>query len=223
MTTRFLAYAAFTTATFVCGCSSEVTLPDSTTAHSTTKPVVTAEQAVSAKQLDESVNKLLDLMQRRMLLMHDVARWKWNESRPASDPKREQQLLDRLAAQASEHQLDAGFVREFFQAQMNAAKLIQQADFDKWQAADAGPFPDVPSLADKLRPAITELSEQLLRELAVTQRHRGSERLRSRLTGDGISDTVRAAAIAPLIAIVDRDKSRPTTRDPDTTSATSQE
>ena len=40
-----------------------------------------------------TLDRLLGLMQQRLALMHDVARWQWKAGQPITDPKRERELL----------------------------------------------------------------------------------------------------------------------------------
>ncbi len=50
-------------------------------------------QAITRAEQQRPVDKLLKLIQQRLLIAHDVARWKWNQKRPIEDLKREQELL----------------------------------------------------------------------------------------------------------------------------------
>jgi chorismate mutase len=154
----------------------------------------------------DAVERLLRLMGKRLVLMHGVARWKWNAKRPIADPEREQALLDALARQGAAHHLEPAFVRAFFRAQVEAAKRIQEGDFKRWEAEKRGPFRDAPDLALSLRPRIDELSADLLAALAELRRRFGKEEAARRikasaqsiLVGDGITGAVRDTAIAPL-------------------------
>jgi chorismate mutase len=109
--------------------------------------------------------KLVGLMKERLGLMHDVARWKWNEKRPIDDPERERVLLDDVARRGEEYGLDAGFVREFFADQIEAAKEVQRADFDRWTEEKRGRFDRARDLAD-LRKEIDRVNGELLAALA---------------------------------------------------------
>jgi len=40
-----------------------------------------------------TLDRLLGLMQQRLTLMHEVARWKWNAGQPVTDAERERELL----------------------------------------------------------------------------------------------------------------------------------
>src|SRR5262245_39394913 len=57
-----------------------------------------------------ALDRLLNLMRERLVLMHEVARWKWTEKRPIADPARERDLLDRLAARARDRGLSEALV-----------------------------------------------------------------------------------------------------------------
>jgi chorismate mutase len=150
------------------------------------------------------LDRLLRLTRQRLELMHDVARWKWNAGRPITDPKRERELLQGVVERGRDKGLDPDLVRRFFAAQMEAARLVQQADFERWKANKQGPFPDTRSLA-ALRQRIDQLNGELLDALAeVHPRLSGPsaqqalpQRAEEILTGDGLSG-VRETAIAPL-------------------------
>jgi chorismate mutase len=147
-------------------------------------------------------------MNRRLELMHDVARWKWNEQKPVSDPNREAELLDRLVHQGAEYELPADTLRDFFQAQMDGSKQIQQADFDHWKAEQQLKFENVPDLINDLRPKITELSAQLLASLEELHTEFGqqpfsklvTEQAKTILTADGITAEVRETVLRPLLS-----------------------
>jgi chorismate mutase len=151
---------------------------------------------------------LLGLMQSRLAVMHDVARWKWAARAPIEDPDREAALLRDVAEKGSALGLDPATTRAFFGAQIEAAKLVQRADFGRWEVDQHGPDAKAPDLAGVLRPRIDALNRDLLEALsqAVPRLHRddgAAARIRSRaddlLSGDGIDAEVRAAAIRPLM------------------------
>lgn len=160
-----------------------------------TPPKATTEQAL---------DRLLDLMQERLALMHDVARWKWNQKKPIADPEREQAFLDAMQTKAREQNLDPDYVRSFFMAQIEAAKLVQEADFKTWEEEKRGPFADAPDLNETLRPKIDQLSQDLLAALTkarpwsldASQRQLLSERVPNKM--QGIDADARQRAVAPL-------------------------
>jgi chorismate mutase len=150
------------------------------------------------------LDRLLHLMERRLALMHDVARWKWNAGKPILDPDRERESLQSVVERGRGKGLDQDRLRPFFAAQMAAARLVQQADFDRWRAKNQEPFTDTTSLT-VLRRQIDDLNGELIDALAeVGPRLSGPtvqqalvERAEEILTGNGLAD-VRETAIAPL-------------------------
>lgn len=177
--------------------------------HSAIKLADAQDVAVVNQQL--KVDKLLQLIQQRLLIAHDVARWKWNHKRPIEDRQREQQLLDKLQKQAIDYGLQPDAVSAFFAAQITAGKLIQTADFQIWQRQGVKSFTNVPDLNQNLRPLLDKLNTDFLAVLtdmnAVLSCSLVQELIKSRaqiiIRGDGINPTVRRTAIAPLLAVKD--------------------
>ena len=95
-------------------------------------------------------------------------------------------------------------MRGFFAAQMEAARLVQQADFDRWKANKQKPFADTKGLA-VLRQRIDQLNSELINALAEvrpwlwvqTVQQALPQRAEEILTGNGLA-SVRETAIAPL-------------------------
>src|SRR5438874_11849748 len=71
-------------------------------------------QAPPTSTPSASLDRLLYLMQQRLVVMHDIARWKWAHGKPISDPVREAQVLDAVAERGPGRDLDPVFVRSFF-------------------------------------------------------------------------------------------------------------
>ena len=151
-----------------------------------------------------ALDRLLRFMQQRLTLMHEVARWKWNAGQPVTDAQRERELLHSVVERGRGKGLGPELVRPFFAAQLEAARHVQQADFDRWQANKQEPFADTTSLA-VLRQRIDHLNRELIDALA---------ELRPRLSGRSVQQAlpqraeeiltgydlagVRETAIAPL-------------------------
>jgi chorismate mutase len=143
-------------------------------------------------------------MGQRLALMHDVARYKWNAGVPITHPMREHELLLSVVERGRENWLEPDFVRWFFTAQMEAARLVQQADFDRWTASNQKRFVDGPDLAE-LRQRIDELNRELINGLAELRPYLSEpavqqalpERAEVLLSGSDLAG-VRETAIAPL-------------------------
>lgn len=161
------------------------------------KPSPVATENVAAAEA------LLELMRERMLVMHDVARWKWNAKQPIADPEREKALLEELERRGANFGLAREEVRSFMRAQIEAGKLIQQSDWRQWEAESRDAFADAPDLQTELRPKIDRLSRQLLSAYAEvlpqlaepSARERFERRAERVLVGEGIDERVREQAL----------------------------
>jgi chorismate mutase len=170
---------------------------------------ITKDSSVVPQPLQ--VDKLLQLIEQRLILQHDVARWKWNHKRSIEAPQREQELLAQLREQAATYNLSPDAVSAFFQWQIQAGKLIQIADFQSWHKQGIQLFDNVPDLNLALRPLLDELDVELLSALAEltpvlgysTTQELIESHAKKILHGEGINETVRRVAIAPLLDVSD--------------------
>lgn len=146
------------------GCTPATDLPESAPSPIavTSRVDDVTETTAKANAPTESLTELLSLVRERLELMPQVAQAKWNRKSPITDPDREATSLDALQAKGVQLGLPAELVREFFQAQMTAAKLIQEELMTDWMANQQPPFPNPPDLANEIRPKIDQLNEQLL-------------------------------------------------------------
>lgn len=160
---------------------------------------------VAGTPLASQADQVLNLMGQRLNVMATVARWKWG-NRPIEDPKREEELLQQLVAQAREQKQDEAFTRHFFRGQMEAAKLLQRNLFIHWEKTKTPPFANVPDLTKSLRPEIDRISAELRRAVEPLRSRLGEPGLQQYLkqladiilTGEGIDERVRAAALRVL-------------------------
>jgi chorismate mutase len=151
------------------------------------------------------LDDVLGLIQQRLALMHEVARWKWNVGKPIVDPARERDLLNQVTASGQEKGLPQSIVRPFFAAQIEAGKLVQHTDFECWRAEKQGRFSAIKNLA-AIRGQIDALNGRLIDALAAASpllsRPTAQEMLDRRaarmVSGAGIDGAVRNVAIAPL-------------------------
>lgn len=162
---------------------------------------------ISVTRYQQPVDKLLNLMQQRLLIQHSVAQWKWNHNSAIEAPEREQALLAEIRNQASVYHLDPDTATVFFQWQVFAGKLLQVNEFQTWQQKEILSFERVPDLNQTLRPSLDRLSPEILAALAPLSPMLGCStvqqfiqiRAQMILRRDAIDDTVRRIAIAPLI------------------------
>jgi chorismate mutase-like protein len=159
-------------------------------------------------QATEAAEAIVQNMQRRLMLMNDVAGWKWNHRQEIVDAVREHESLGRLRERGKELGIDPKVVDRFFQAQFEAAKLLQQDRIADWQKHNAMAF--VPGDLNKdLRPQIDKINNELLENLARmmpywTDKELSLPDLVRReaprvIAGQGINAAVRAAALRGLL------------------------
>ena len=150
----------------------------------------------------ESLRALIDA---RLLLAPDVARFKWNHHLPIEDLPREAQVIAALGRQASELGVPQAWAESFFRAQIEASKTAQNELFQGWDVFKHGQFPDAPDLATVTRPKLDRLTGQLLHALAenwpvLSNPQQRDDVLRAMhpMQAEDISAKAVAEAIAPL-------------------------
>jgi chorismate mutase-like protein len=115
--------------------------------------------------LSDYTMTLSQIIAARLGQMGGVAQYKWNHGLPVTDPDRETAVIERTVAAAKAIGLEEAYATQVVAAQMRAAKLIQNALFEEWRAAEQGAFAQVPDLNAELRPAIGKLTRELLETL----------------------------------------------------------
>ncbi len=155
-------------------------------------------------KIEKRVDQLLLLIQKRLVIMHEVARAKWNQSLAIEDREREQQILRGLIEQAHLRGLNEKWAAAFFLAQFDAAKEIQKGDFALWRQCRAQTFEGVISLKEDLRTYIDqingemiELLSQIYSQLPIVEGLILESPLSIRATDD-IEENIWQLAISPL-------------------------
>jgi chorismate mutase len=154
-----------------------------------------------------SMDVLLGLIGERLAIMPDVARHKYNSGAAVEDLSREAQVIETVTAQAVEAGIDKDLATQFFQAQIDASKMIQSARIAAWKAENHERFSDVPDLSTVIRPKLDALTPALLAalkdalpELKLKFTGAGG-RLEAYAVKRGVEDQPAfRRAIAPLIA-----------------------
>lgn len=136
------------------------------TAELTQAPISTHE-TIENVEIERKIDELLLLIQKRLVIMHEVARTKWNQNLPIEDKMREQQILADLTNKGSQYGLDEKLVTRFFHAQIEASKDIQKNDFSLWKERGIVKFDKVFSLKDELRLYIDRLNHEMLTLLSI--------------------------------------------------------
>jgi chorismate mutase len=127
--------------------------------------VQSCQHAPISNQDQRTLATLTQLIDQRLAVAPLVARAKWNSGAPIDDPAREKLLLETLAEQARNNDLDATFAQRFFQSQFDAGKIIQTKLHAQWRAERQPKFADAPDLARDVRPGLDRLTPQLMKAL----------------------------------------------------------
>ncbi|WP_421726279.1 gamma subclass chorismate mutase AroQ [Bauldia sp.] len=122
-----------------------------------------------AAHASDRTTTLRQVMTDRLVIMIDVARHKWNTGAPIEDLDREAVVLEATTERAVAGGVDPDRAAAMVEAQIAAAKIVQFALFEQWQAANAEPFADAPDLVTELRPEISRLTAALIDAVAATE------------------------------------------------------
>jgi cyclohexadienyl dehydratase len=121
-------------------------------------PLSAAPQFVRDTDL---VDRVIDLMDRRLALMPEVAATKFRQQKAIVDPARERVVLDQSVANAQALQLDADGARAFFSVQIAMATAVQEHLTARWRAEAVQP-PPARDLVKEIRPELDVLGRELL-------------------------------------------------------------
>ncbi|MCC5832424.1 MAG: gamma subclass chorismate mutase AroQ [Chlamydiales bacterium] len=110
----------------------------------------------------EKIDQILLLMQKRLAVMHEVARWKWNHGYSIEDKTQERRVVDEAVNTAVQQGIPTEWAMKFVQAQMDAAKIIQAHDFEIWRRESIGHFDEICDLRTEIRPYLMDLTGRLL-------------------------------------------------------------
>jgi chorismate mutase len=154
---------------------------------------------------ESALDTLLRLIGDRLAVMQDVARHKYNSGAAVEDLPREAQVIEAVTAQAVEAGLDKDLAAQFFQAQIDASKMIQSERIATWKAEGHAPFTDVPDLKTVIRPKLDGLTPAMLAalkdalpELKLSGIAAGLE---AYAAGRGQDESAFRRAIAPLTVV----------------------
>lgn len=107
------------------------------------------------------VRVLVDLMERRLALMPEVAAWKHARGQPVTDAAREREVLDRWEDAAAGFGIERGAARGFMDAQIAAARELQERLRADWEGGLAVP-PSARDLAGAIRPELDRIGAEML-------------------------------------------------------------
>ncbi len=127
---------------------------------------VKAAQASKQSTL-EPIERVLALIDERLKLIPDVAKYKWNTHGKIEDLRREREIISALGQKAGLLGLPIAWTEQFFRAQIESSKNIQRELFERWQSKKMRFFNDAPDLVKVTRPKLDALTTQLLDALVL--------------------------------------------------------
>ena len=119
------------------------------------QPAAAQPEAITAFQL---INE-------RLKHMEDVAMYKSVNGLPVEDLPREKIVIENAVLAAESQELLGDSIEGFFIAQINVAKAIQYRSLADWLSSPISkPIQDLPN---QIRPKLTELGDEIVKELAL--------------------------------------------------------
>lgn len=111
------------------------------------------------------------LINERLKHMEDVAMYKSVNGLPVEDLPREKVVIENAVLAAESQGLIGDSIENFFITQINVAKAIQYRSWADWLSSPISkPIPDLPN---QIRPKLTELGDEIVKELALLLSHEG--------------------------------------------------
>jgi chorismate mutase len=119
----------------------------------------------------DDANPLLDLVDaatQRLQTAEPVAASKWRNGGSIEDPKRVDQVLAAVGADARGRGVDVDYVRQIFTDQVHATEAIEYTRFAQWKL-DPASAPDVAPDLSASRAVIDGLNGEMVEQLALQQ------------------------------------------------------
>jgi chorismate mutase-like protein len=147
----------------------------------------------------DAAKQLAALIDERLALATEVARYKWNTGAAIEDPPREQALLASLRERAAALGLSQNLVERFFMAQIEASKQLQSELHQRWRQEHRQNFSGIADLATAIRPGIDRVTGEMLEALGRLDASRAVS-LPTASTMAGVSPGAVRTARAPLLS-----------------------
>nr|WP_286198236.1 gamma subclass chorismate mutase AroQ [Salinisphaera sp. G21_0] len=122
---------------------------------------------------NQQLHGIFELINQRLTYMKAVALFKNMNGRAVEDLNREKIVLEKALCVAKKAGLEPDSITHFFQAQMNAAKAIQQAYIDQWSSAKPANKKHH-DLDSEVRPKLMELGDQIVEQISAYLKNGGT-------------------------------------------------
>jgi len=131
--------------------------------------VVSLARPVGGPESAENLQVLRALMAERLVIMEGVAAFKWHEGLPVEDKDREARIVEDTIAKVGKAGIEPKLMEHVIAAQIEAAKMVQHALFQRWRAAGKSTPYESPDLEKGLRPKISRLSGEFIALFVATR------------------------------------------------------
>lgn len=109
----------------------------------------------------DEIGRLVSLLESRLALMPEVAAWKHARGLPVVDEAREAEVLDRWEVSAAALGVERRAARVFMEAQVSAARALQELRLADWRTGRATP-PAARDLSTVIRPELDRIAVEML-------------------------------------------------------------
>jgi chorismate mutase len=131
--------------------------------------------AAFAQNAVERLQPLVETTAHRLMIGEQVALAKWDSGKPVEDAPREAQVILGAVKDGVAKGLDEASVSNFFNAQIEANKIVQYALLADWYRAGKAPEHAPVDLLKEIRPQLDEVQKSLITELVDTAAVRTSK------------------------------------------------
>lgn len=135
--------------------------------------------AAYAQNAVERLQPLVETTAHRLMIGEQVALAKWDTGKAVEDAPREAQVILGAVKDGVAKGLDEASVSNFFNAQIEANKIVQYALLADWYRAGRAPEHAPVDLVKNIRPQLDEAQKALIVELANTVEIRKSKTCRA--------------------------------------------
>lgn len=163
----------------------------------------TQSESVEEIILTQKIDNLLEVIEKRLTVMQEVADYKWHNTEEIDRPLIEKEMIVKITETSKRLGLSEELVESVIVAQIDAGKSMMIDSFETHVKRGT----KIDSTKAELRPQIEYINIELLYKLKALAPHLEeqdlNELIKQRaeivLTGPAISDHVRSTAIAPLL------------------------
>lgn len=127
-----------------------------------------AIDTLHAQSTIHQLQQLVETSARRLVIAEQVALAKWDNGAAVEDARREAEVVMGAVKIGQSRGLDRASASKFFQAQIEANKVVQYSLLADWRRAGRAPVHRPINLVKTIRPQLDRIETELIVELADT-------------------------------------------------------